>query len=166
MLLLLVSLTKAAPGCAAAARASSAAARSLKSIARAPRGSCGPLAKLMPADAAACHAACGLGRRLAPWLALYILLLATAAPVARAQRRDQLRDHPIAAGGGGAPVSLDGLWVATNDQSKLTVNSTVPGDIITDLQVGRSSPPLRPRQRSRLPATPRPRTTPPHRSYV
>ena len=47
-------------------------------------------------------------------------------------RRGQLRDHPVA----GASVHyLDGRWKAANDASGVTIPASVPGDIITDLQV-------------------------------
>ena len=49
------------------------------------------------------------------------------------QRRNQLRDHAVA---GTATLVLDGAdWRATNpSQSPQTINATVPGDILTDLE--------------------------------
>jgi hypothetical protein len=59
---------------------------------------------------------------------LLLLLLLPLLPLA--QRRDQLRDHPLP---GASVWYLDGSWVAHNDFSGLSINASVPGDIISDL---------------------------------
>ena len=64
------------------------------------------------------------------WHRLLSLLLF--AITAAAQRCDQLRDHPLP--GSAAVQLLDGRWAAHNAHSGLTINASVPGDIISDLQ--------------------------------
>ena len=68
-----------------------------------------------------------------PLLPAHIMQLILLGSVAEAQRRNQLRDHPVA---GLATLLLDGSdWLATNPvQAPHSINATVPGDIITDLE--------------------------------
>ena len=75
-------------------------------------------------------------RRLAPlmWQMFARANIALILPdSAEAQRCNQLRDHPVA---GVATLLLDGSdWVASNPaQTPQSINATVPGDIITDLE--------------------------------
>ena len=67
------------------------------------------------------------------WASVVVLLvLGGGSSPAEAQRRDQLRDHPLA---GDSVRYLDSTgWRAHNDHSNMTIAATVPGDIITDLQ--------------------------------
>ena len=77
-----------------------------------------------------------------------LLLVALFIPLrlARAQRRNQLRDYPLV--GDAPPLYLDGSanWSAASEAGKnawASLTPSVPGDIITDLQTAGHIPEVR-----------------------
>ena len=84
-------------------------------------------------------------------LVLAPLLLVALSPLrlARAQRRNQLRDYPLV--GDAPPLYLDGSdWSALNSAASeagknawASLTPSVPGDIITDLQTAGHIPEVR-----------------------
>ena len=95
---------------------------------------------------------CDLLRYMTRLVLAPLLLVALLSPLrlARAQRRNQLRDYPVV--GDASPLYLDGSanWSARNSAASeagknawATLTPSVPGDIITDLQTAGHIPEVR-----------------------